>query len=52
MSVTFRNEFANRTNSLDTEAYKVLGEALAFSLDGDERSLAQRVRGQINRDEA
>jgi ATP-dependent DNA helicase RecG len=33
------NSIANRTNSLDSEAYKVLGEALSFSLDPDERRL-------------
>jgi ATP-dependent DNA helicase RecG len=33
------NSIANRTNSLDSEAYKLLGEALSFSLDPDERRL-------------
>lgn len=37
------NEIANRTNSLDSEAYKILGEALSFSLDGDERRLVNFV---------
>jgi len=43
VSVTLTNEVANRTNSLDTEAYKVLGESLAFSLDGDEKRLVNFV---------
>ena len=33
------NEIANRTNSLDSEACKMLGEALSFSLDPDEKRL-------------
>lgn len=37
------NEVANRTNSLDSEAYKILGEALSFSLDADERRLVNFV---------
>lgn len=50
VSVTFRNELANRTNSLDTEAYRVLGEALSFSLDGDEKKIVNYVieNGRIN----
>lgn len=50
VSVTFRNEVANRTNSLDTEAYRVLGEALSFSLDGDEKKIVNYVieHGRIN----
>lgn len=39
VTVTFRNEIANRTNSLDSEAYKVLGEAISFSLDDDEKKI-------------
>lgn len=48
--VTFRNEIANRTNSLDSEAYKVLGEALSFSLDDDEKKIINYVieHGQLN----
>lgn len=41
--VTLRNDIANRTNSLDGEAYKVLGEAVAFSLDPDERKILNYV---------
>jgi ATP-dependent DNA helicase RecG len=50
VSVTFRNEVANRTNSLDTEAYRVLGEAISFSLDGDEKKIVNYVieNGAIN----
>lgn len=50
VSVTFRNEVANRTNSLDTEAYRVLGEALSFSLDADEKKIVNYVieHGRIN----
>jgi ATP-dependent DNA helicase RecG len=43
VTVTFKNEIANRTNSLDSEAYKVLGEALSFSLDEDERKIVNYV---------
>lgn len=50
VSVIFKNEVANRTNSLDTEAYRVLGEALAFSLDADEKKIVNYVieNGGIN----
>ncbi len=50
VTVTFHNEVANRTNSLDTEAYRVLGEALSFSLDGDEKKIVNYVieNGRIN----
>lgn len=50
VKVTFRNEVANRTNSLDTEAYRVLGEALAFSLDADDKKIVNFVieNGAIN----
>lgn len=37
------NEIANRTNSLDSEAYRALGEVLAFSLDADERRIVNFV---------
>lgn len=43
VNVTFQNEVANRTNSLDTEAYRVLGEALSFSLDADEKKIVNYV---------
>ena len=43
VTITFRNEIANRTNSLDSEAYKVLGEALSFSLDDDEKKIVNYV---------
>lgn len=36
---TVYNDIANRTNSLDSEAYKILGEAISFSLDSDERKI-------------
>lgn len=51
---TLRNDIANRTNSLDSEAYRVLGEALSFSLDADERRLVNYVveHGQINSSDA
>jgi ATP-dependent DNA helicase RecG len=39
VTASLYNEIANRTNSLDSEAYKMLGEALSFSLDADERRL-------------
>ena len=47
---TLRNDIANRTNSLDSEAYRALGEAIAFSLDPDERRLVNFVieNGRIN----
>lgn len=37
------NDVANRTNALDSEAYKTLGEAVAFSLDPDERRIVNYV---------
>jgi ATP-dependent DNA helicase RecG len=37
------NEIANRTNALDADAYKILGEALSFSLDADERRIVNFV---------
>lgn len=43
VSVTLHNEVANRTNSLDSEAYRTLGEALSFSLDADERKIVNYV---------
>ena len=50
VTVTLQNEAANRTNSLDSEAYKALGEALAFSLDGDEKKIVNYIieNGKIN----
>lgn len=36
---TLFNDVANRTNTLDSEAYKMLGEAIAFSLDPEERKI-------------
>jgi ATP-dependent DNA helicase RecG len=49
-----RNDIANRTNSLDSEAYKVLGEAMAFTLSHDERKIVNYVieHGQINASDA
>ena len=51
---TLFNDVANRTNSLDSEAYKALGEAVAFSLDADERRLVNYVieHGKINASQA
>lgn len=48
--VTLQNDVANRTNSLDSEAYKILGEAISFSLDGDERKIVNYAieHGRIN----
>lgn len=48
--VTLYNDYANRTNSLDSEAYKILGEAVSFSLDVDERKIVNYVveHGRIN----
>ena len=43
VTVTLHNEVANRTNSLDSEAYKILGEALSFSLDQDEKKIVNYV---------
>ena len=40
---TLYNDVANRTNSLDSEAYKKLGEAIAFSLDPDEKRIVNYV---------
>lgn len=37
------NDVSNRTNSLDSEAYRSLGEAVAFSLDDDERRIVNYV---------
>lgn len=38
-----RNDIANRQNSLDSEAYKVLGEALSLSLTPEERKVVNFV---------
>lgn len=48
------NDVANRTNSLDSEAYKVLGDAFALSLDPDEKRIVNYVieHGRINASEA
>ncbi|WP_082659265.1 ATP-binding protein [Aureimonas sp. AU40] len=40
---TIRNDIANRTNSLDSEAYQILGDAISFSLSGDERRIVNYV---------
>lgn len=37
------NDIANRQNSLDSEAYKILGEALSLSLSIDERKIVNFV---------
>lgn len=51
---TLYNDVANRTNSLDSEAYKALGEAVAFSLDADERRIVNYVieHSRINASDA
>jgi len=51
---TLFNDVANRTNALDSEAYKALGEAIAFSLDPDERRIVNYVieHDRINASEA
>lgn len=51
---TLFNDVANRTNSLDSEAYKALGEAVAFSLDADERRIVNYLieHGKINASDA
>lgn len=51
---TLFNDVANRTNALDSEAYKALGEAVAFSLDSDERRIVNYVieHGRINASDA
>jgi ATP-dependent DNA helicase RecG len=43
VAATIFNDVANRTNSLDSEAYQALGEAIAFSLDADERRIVNYV---------
>lgn len=51
---TLYNDVANRTNALDSEAYKALGVAIAFSLDADERRIINYVmeHGHINASDA
>jgi ATP-dependent DNA helicase RecG len=51
---TLDNDVANRTNSLDSEAYKRLGEVVAFSLDPDERRIVNYAieHGKINASDA
>lgn len=48
------NDIANRQNSLDSEAYKILGEALSLTLTPDERKIVNFVieHGKINVSEA
>jgi ATP-dependent DNA helicase RecG len=43
VTVTLFNDILNRTNSLDSEAYKVLGEAIAFGLDPEERRIINYI---------
>lgn len=49
-----KNDIANRQNSLDSEAYQALGEALSLSLSIDERKIVNFVieNGTINVSEA
>ncbi|OEC93275.1 MULTISPECIES: ATP-binding protein [unclassified Rhizobium] len=39
VTATMYNDVVNRTNTLDSEAYKILGEAISFSLDLEERKI-------------
>ena len=47
---TLRNNIADRSNSLDSEAYRALGEAIAFGLDIEERKIINYVmqHGKMN----
>ena len=47
---TLRNNVADRSNSLDSDAYKRLGEMVAFSLTKDERLIVNYVmdHGKVN----
>jgi ATP-dependent DNA helicase RecG len=47
---TLRNNVADRSNSLDSEAYKKLGEAIAFGLKPEERKIVNFVmqHGKMN----
>ena len=47
---TLRNNVTDRSNSLDSEAYKKLGEAVAFSLTAEERKIVNFVmqHGKMN----
>ncbi len=49
-----RNDIGNRTNSLDSEAYKVLGEVVSLSLDLEDRKIINYIieKGKINVSEA
>ncbi|WP_321489457.1 ATP-binding protein [uncultured Hyphomonas sp.] len=51
---TLRNNVTNRSNVLDSEAYEAIGEALAFSLDSEERKIVNYVmeHGKINTSDA
>jgi ATP-dependent DNA helicase RecG len=51
---TLFNDVANRTNSLDSEAYKALGETISIALDNDERRIINYIieNGRINSSEA
>jgi len=50
VTATLQNDIANRSNSLDSEAYKIIGEVLAFSLDGDEKKIINLAieHGKVN----
>lgn len=49
-----KNDIANRTNSLDSEAYKTLGHTRAFSLSGNEQKIVNYLieYGKINVNQA
>ncbi len=51
---TLKNDIANRQNSLDSEAYKALGEALSLSLSPEEKKIVNFTieNGKINVSEA
>lgn len=47
---TLRNNIRDRSNSLDSDAYQKLGQAIAFSLSSDERKIVNYLmeHGKIN----
>lgn len=47
---TLRNNVSDRSNSLDSEAYKTLGDAIAFGLKPDERKVVNFImqHGRMN----
>ena len=51
---TLRNNVSNRSNSLDSEAYKILGETIAFTLNQEEKKIINYVleHGKIKTSDA